>query len=64
MIESKTNIINTIIETMVFSDDSKVKSRISKFIFKDNKFGCSLDVSDIDIEEAKKMQQVLINAIN
>jgi ATP-binding protein involved in chromosome partitioning len=64
MIESKTNIINTIIETMVFSDDSKVKSRISKFIFKDNKFGCSLDISDIDIEEAKKMQRVLINAIN
>ncbi len=28
MIESKTNIINAIIETMVFSDNSKVKSRI------------------------------------
>lgn len=64
MIESKTNIINAIIETMVFSDDSKVKSRISKFIFKDNKFGCSLDISDIEIEEARKMHQLLINAIS
>lgn len=64
MIESKTNIINAIIETMVFSDDSKVKSRISKFIFKDNKFGCSLDISDIEIEEARKMHQLLVNAIS
>lgn len=64
MIESKTNIINAIIETMVFSDNSTVTSRISKFIFKDNKFGCSLDISEINIEEAKKMQQVLVNAIN
>lgn len=64
MIESKTNIINAIIEKMVFSDNSKVMSRISKFIFKDNKFGCSLDISEIDIDEAKKMQQMIISAIN
>lgn len=64
MIESKTNIINSIIKTMMFSDNSKVQSRISKFIFKDNKFGCSLDISNIDIEEARKMQTLLINQIN
>ncbi|MCP5369095.1 MAG: P-loop NTPase [Rickettsiaceae bacterium] len=63
MIESKTNIINIIIEKMTFSDNSTVKSRISKFIFKDNKFGCSLDISKIDIEEAKQVRQILIDKI-
>ena len=47
------------IASMLFSDSSKVFTRVSEIIVKDGNIGFSIDIHGIDLEEAKTVQAIL-----